>query len=127
MMIIGQDPYHDNGQAHGLCFSVPKGIQIPPSLVNIYKELESDIDGFKNPKHGYLGGWAEQGVLLLNATLTVRAHCANSHSNIGWQTFTDKIIQLISKEKRDVVFILWGSFAQNKGKSIDQVTENECT
>jgi len=120
VVIIGQDPYHDNNQAHGLCFSVKKGITPPPSLKNIYKELSSDIPGFVAPSHGYLEKWAKQGVLLLNASLTVEAHKANSHSNIGWQEFTDAVIRLINEQKKGVVFILWGGFAQKKGKIIDK-------
>ncbi|XP_055959389.1 uracil-DNA glycosylase isoform X2 [Patella vulgata] len=119
VVIIGQDPYHDDGQAMGLCFSVPKGIAVPPSLKNMYKELETDIPGFKSPSHGDLTQWADRGVLLLNATLSVQAHTPNSHKDYGWQKFTDKIIQVINENCKNVVFILWGNFAQKKGKLID--------
>jgi len=121
VVILGQDPYHDNGQAHGLCFSVKKGIDPPPSLKNIFKELKTDIEGFKPPNHGNLEKWAKQGVLLLNATLTVRAHQANSHSDWGWQKFTDAVVKIIDeKSDHPVVFILWGGFAQKKGKIINR-------
>jgi len=120
VVIIGQDPYHDIGQAHGLCFSVQKGVAVPPSLKNIYKELETDIKGFKTPKHGNLEKWAKEGILLLNASLTVQAHVANSHSKIGWLTFTDSVIHTLNKEREGVVFILWGGFAIKKGKIIDR-------
>jgi uracil-DNA glycosylase len=113
VVIIGQDPYHGPMQAHGLCFSVNDGISIPPSLRNIFKELKSDIN-FKIPKSGNLISWAQQGVLLLNSTLTVRLNEANSHSKIGWQIFTDKIISEVSSKKENIVFILWGAHAQNK-------------
>ncbi|ESO94375.1 hypothetical protein LOTGIDRAFT_175470 [Lottia gigantea] len=121
VVIIGQDPYHDDGQAMGLCFSVPEGITVPPSLKNIYTELKTDKDipGFKIPGHGDLTKWAKRGVLLLNATLTVQAHTPNSHKDYGWQKFTDKIIGIISDQCDRVVFILWGNFAQKKGKIID--------
>jgi len=120
VVIIGQDPYHDVNQAHGLCFSVCHGVKPPPSLVNIYAELESDIPGFKRPSHGNLTAWAEQGILLLNATLTVVAHKANSHQDIGWQTFTDAAIHALNSGGPDgIVFLLWGNFAQKKGKIID--------
>jgi len=119
-VLIGQDPYHDNNQAHGLCFSVKKGIKSPPSLVNMYKELTTDIDDFETPSHGFLEKWAKQGLLMLNATLTVVAHTANSHVKIGWQTFTDAVIKLLSDQKKDLVFMLWGGFAQKKGKIIDK-------
>ena len=108
VVILGQDPYHNDGQAHGLSFSVPAGIAIPPSLRNIYSELKSDIAGFDVPTHGDLTKWAQQGVLLLNATLTVRAHTAASHQKKGWEGFTDAVIAAISKEKEHVVFLLWG-------------------
>jgi len=124
VVIIGQDPYHDNNQAHGLCFSVKKGITPPPSLKNIYKELTTDITGFVAPSHGNLEKWAKQGILLLNASLTVEAHKANSHSNIGWQEFTDAVIRIINEKKKGVVFILWGGFAQKKGKIIDKKKHN---
>lgn len=113
VVIIGQDPYHNPGQAHGLSFSVPYSIAPPPSLVNIFKELESDL-GIPMPSHGNLENWAKQGVLLLNATLTVRAHCPASHSEIGWQRFTDTIIARLSEKKENLVFLLWGSYAIKK-------------
>lgn len=121
VVIIGQDPYHEPGQAHGLCFSVLPGVKTPPSLVNMYKELEGDVAGFKAPDHGYLMDWAKQGVLMLNATLTVRGgHTeANSHSKCGWQKFTDEVIRVLNARKEGVVFLLWGGFAQKKGKIID--------
>jgi len=119
VVIIGQDPYHGPMQAHGLCFSVNDGISIPPSLRNIFKELKSDIN-FKIPKSGNLISWAQQGVLLLNSTLTVRLNEANSHSKIGWQIFTDKIISEVSSKKENIVFILWGAHAQNKLSLIDK-------
>jgi uracil-DNA glycosylase len=118
VVIIGQDPYHGVGQANGLCFSVNPGMSLPPSLKNIYKELENDIS--KNPsENGDLSHWAKQGVLMLNATLTVRANQAGSHQNRGWEIFTDAIIKLINQEKNNVVFILWGAYAQKKGTFID--------
>ena len=107
VVIIGQDPYHEPGQAHGLCFSVQKGVEIPPSLQNIYKEMHDDI-GFDIPDHGCLKSWAEQGVLLLNAVLTVRAHAAASHRGKGWEEFTDAIIREVNRLDRPVVFLLWG-------------------
>ena len=116
-VIIGQDPYHEPNQAHGLSFSVQKGIDIPPSLHNIYKEMESDL-GITPPSHGDLSSWAKQGVLLLNATLTVRAHQANSHATIGWQVFTDKVISLLNESASPIAFLLWGSFAKRKGELI---------
>ncbi len=112
-LILGQDPYHGPGQAHGLAFSVQKGVQIPPSLRNIYKELESDL-GYPAPDHGNLEAWAEEGVLLLNASLTVRANQAASHSKIGWEHFTDRIIQILNEREQPMVFILWGRHAQAK-------------
>lgn len=118
VVVIGQDPYHGPDQAHGLCFSVNKGVKIPPSLKNIYKELESDL-GIKQASHGCLTRWAEQGVLLLNSVLTVESGKANSHRNIGWQQFTDSVIGLISQNKEHVVFLLWGSSAQAKRHLID--------
>ncbi|MFP4557144.1 MAG: uracil-DNA glycosylase [Bacteroidales bacterium] len=118
VVIIGQDPYHGPGQAHGLCFSVPKGITIPPSLTNIYKEINSDLH-LPMPSHGNLEHWANQGVLLLNATLTVRAHQAGSHQNKGWEQFTDAAIKAISEKREGVVFLLWGAYAQEKSKIID--------
>lgn len=120
VVILGQDPYHGEKQAHGLSFSVQKGVGIPPSLRNIYKELSTDIPGFKIPGHGDLTEWAEQGVLLLNASLTVRAGTPGSHQKRGWETFTDAVIQKISEEKKGIVFILWGAFAQAKSELIDQ-------
>lgn len=118
VVILGQDPYHGAGQAHGLCFSVPEGIPAPPSLKNIVKELESDLDQtFKNV--GNLQKWAEQGVLLLNSSLTVRAHNAGSHFGQGWETFTDAVVKKISDRKESVVFLLWGSPAQKKGRVVD--------
>ena len=119
MVILGQDPYHGARQAHGLCFSVKPGIAIPPSLANIYKELETDL-GFMRPTHGCLTYWAEQGVLLLNAVLTVESGRAGSHQGKGWERFTDKIIALLNENKRGIVFILWGSYAQKKGAIIDR-------
>ncbi|MFD1771291.1 uracil-DNA glycosylase [Sphingobacterium suaedae] len=119
VVILGQDPYHNDGQAHGLSFSVPDGIGLPPSLRNIYAELTTDIAGFRAPASGNLSSWAKQGVLLLNATLTVRAHQAASHQKQGWEEFTDQIIHLISQKLDHVVFILWGSYAQKKTVLID--------
>ena len=118
VVIIGQDPYHGHGQANGLCFSVNKGISLPPSLTNIYKELVSDV-GIAIPQHGNLSFWAKQGVLLLNSSLTVRAGAANSHQSIGWQKFTDATIKVISKENMGVIFLLWGGFAKKKSVLID--------
>ena len=119
VVIIGQDPYHGPGQAHGLCFSVPSGVTLPPSLINIFKEIENDL-GIPFPKSGKLTGWANQGVFLLNATLSVRAHEAGSHQKQGWEAFTDQVIQAISAQKEDVVFLLWGGFAKKKAKLIDE-------
>ncbi len=118
VVILGQDPYHGPGQAHGLCFSVQKGMIIPPSLKNIYKELAADI-GFVPPDHGCLSAWAEQGVFMLNASLTVEQAKPNSHSKIGWATFTDAVIKLISARRENIVFLLWGKFAQAKMLYID--------
>jgi uracil-DNA glycosylase len=118
VVILGQDPYHEPGQAHGLCFSVNDGIPLPPSLVNIYKELSDDL-GIQPAASGNLERWAKQGVLLLNATLTVQAHRAGSHQNKGWEEFTDAVIHRIAEEKEHIVFILWGSYAQRKGAFID--------
>jgi uracil-DNA glycosylase len=118
VVILGQDPYHGKGQAHGLCFSVPEGIKAPPSLVNIFKELQSDV-GIQIPNHGNLLNWAKQGVLLLNATLTVRASQAGSHQKKGWEEFTDSVIKTISDKKEGVVFILWGNYAKAKQTLID--------
>lgn len=117
-VILGQDPYHGEGQAHGLCFSVRKGVKPPPSLVNIYKELKSDL-GLRIPSHGCLTKWAEQGVLLLNTTLTVRENQANSHSKCGWQEFTDEVIKLLSQRSEPIVFLLWGGNARSKKQLID--------
>ena len=120
VVLLGQDPYHGAGQAHGLSFSVQRGVAVPPSLKNMYKELETDIDGFKTPAHGNLTHWAEQGVLLLNATLTVRASEAGSHQNRGWEIFTDAIIKALSEKREHLVFLLWGKYAQQKASLIDQ-------
>ena len=117
-VILGQDPYHEPNQAHGLCFSVRKGVPLPPSLLNIYKEIESDL-GIKEPDCGDLTKWAQEGVLLLNTTLTVRAHLANSHSKCGWAWFTDSVIKLISDNTENTVFILWGGNARSKAPLID--------
>ena len=114
VVILGQDPYHGPGQAHGLCFSVPEGIAPPPSLVNIFKEIEQDL-GIKPPRHGCLQGWAEQGVLLLNSVLTVEQHKAASHKGRGWEEFTDAIIDVLNQQRENLVFLLWGSYAQQKG------------
>ena len=119
VVIIGQDPYHGVGQAHGLCFSVNEGIAHPPSLMNIFKEISADLN-MPYPKSGNLEHWSKQGVLLLNATLTVRAHQAGSHQNKGWEQFTDAVISIISEQKENIVFLLWGGFAKKKGKIIDQ-------
>ncbi|WP_350307448.1 uracil-DNA glycosylase [Photorhabdus viridis] len=119
VVILGQDPYHGPNQAHGLSFSVQPGIPAPPSLVNMYKELVSDIPGFQCPNHGCLIGWAKQGVLLLNTVLTVERGNAHSHANLGWETFTDKVIAAINEHRSGVVFLLWGSHAQKKGNLID--------
>jgi uracil-DNA glycosylase len=119
VVLLGQDPYHNPGQAHGLSFSVPKGVAMPPSLVNIFKEIKTDL-GISLPSHGDLEKWAEQGVLLLNASLTVRKNEPGSHSKIGWLTFTNAVIQKVSDENKDVVFILWGRFAQEKQALIDE-------
>lgn len=119
VVIIGQDPYHGPGQAHGLCFSVNDGIAFPPSLVNIFKELKNDM-GVEKPASGNLTRWAEQGVLMLNAILTVRAHQAGSHQRQGWETFTDAVIRKLAEEREHLVFILWGGYAQRKGAFIDR-------
>jgi uracil-DNA glycosylase len=119
VVIIGQDPYHEPGQAHGLCFSVENGVDLPPSLVNIYKEIESDL-GHKSTTNGDLTSWAKQGVLLLNSTLTVSAHVAASHSGRGWETFTDAVIRAVAQNKNHVVYMLWGSFAQKKAEFVDE-------
>lgn len=118
VLILGQDPYHGPGQAHGLCFSVRRGVEPPPSLRNIFAELRDDL-GVEPPEHGNLEGWARQGVLLLNATLTVRARQAGSHQNKGWETFTDAVISAVSAKDTPVVFILWGAFARKKKALID--------
>jgi uracil-DNA glycosylase len=118
VVLIGQDPYHDDNQAMGLCFSVPAGVKPPPSLVNIFKELNNDL-GCRIPNHGCLIDWAKQGVLLLNAVLTVRAHQANSHKNRGWEKFTDAVIQAINARPEPVVFVLWGNYAKEKCKLAD--------
>lgn len=118
VVILGQDPYHGPGQAHGLCFSVPVGVLPPPSLVNIFKEIQSDLH-IPVPKHGNLEKWAEQGVLLLNATLTVRANLAGSHQKKGWEQFTDQVIRILSQQRTGIVFILWGRYAQAKEALID--------
>jgi len=118
VVILGQDPYHQVGQAHGLCFSVQKGVKMPPSLVNIYKELQTDL-GIAPANHGYLESWASQGVLLLNAVLTVEDSHANAHQGKGWEQFTDKVINVVNEQRDHVVFILWGSHAQRKGAMID--------
>jgi uracil-DNA glycosylase len=118
VLLLGQDPYHDEGQAHGLCFSVKLGTRPPPSLVNIFKELHNDL-GCKVPNNGYLVPWAEQGVMLLNAVLTVRAHKPTSHKNQGWETFTDAVIRALNDRAKPVVFLLWGAYSQKKIKLID--------
>ena len=119
VVILGQDPYHGAGQAHGLSFSVNKGIALPPSLRNIYRELEQDVD-FINPNHGDLTYWAKQGVLLLNDVLTVKAAAAGSHQKLGWEQFTEHVISFLSEQKSDLVFMLWGNHALKKGKKIDR-------
>jgi len=119
IVLLGQDPYHGEGQAHGLSFSVPKEVKTPPSLINIFKEIENDLN-IKNHGKGDLTKWAEQGVLLLNSTLTVRKNMAGSHQNKGWEQFTDKVISTISSKKEGVIFLLWGKFAQKKQKLIDK-------
>lgn len=120
VVILGQDPYHGPNQAHGLAFSVKPNIQPPPSLMNMYKELQSDIMGFQIPNHGYLVSWAEQGVLLLNTVLTVEQGLAHSHANFGWETFTDRVISTLNEQREHLVFLLWGSHAQKKGQFIDR-------
>ena len=120
VVILGQDPYHGPDQAHGLCFSVLPGVKPPPSLANIYKELAQDIGEFSIPEHGYLMPWAEQGVLLINTVLTVEQGQAHSHKHLGWEEFTDKVINEINQHKEGVVFLLWGAHAQKKGKNIDK-------
>lgn len=118
VVILGQDPYHGPNQAHGLCFSVLPGVRLPPSLLNIFKEIKNDL-GFDIPTHGCLQSWAEQGVLLLNATLTVEQAQAGSHQGKGWETFTDSVIAALNKHREGIVFLLWGSYAHKKGKIID--------
>lgn len=120
VVILGQDPYHGPNQAHGLCFSVMPGVKTPPSLVNIYKELNQSIAGFEIPTHGYLQSWAEQGVLLLNTVLTVEQGQAHSHAKIGWEQFTDQVIKALNDQHNDLVFLLWGSHAKKKGQGIDK-------
>jgi uracil-DNA glycosylase len=118
VVLLGQDPYHDDGQAHGMCFSVKPGVTPPPSLKNMYKELQDDL-GCKPPRHGYLQHWAAQGMLLLNAVLTVRAHTPASHANHGWESFTDAVIRAVSARTDPAVFVLWGGYAKKKLKLID--------
>lgn len=120
VVILGQDPYHGPGQAHGLCFSVRPGVTLPPSLLNIYKELESDL-GIARPTHGFLEYWARQGVLLLNSVLTVRMSAAASHQGRGWEQFTDAVIRLVNQRPEPVVFMLWGSYAQKKAAFVDSI------
>lgn len=122
VVMIGQDPYHNPRQAHGLCFSVQKGVTPPPSLVNMFKELATDVEGFKHPGHGNLTEWARQGVLLLNACLTVRENDPNSHAGKGWEKITDAVIKVISDRNHGVVFLLWGAFAQKKAICVDKVS-----
>lgn len=119
VVIIGQDPYHGIGQAHGLCFSVAENVAVPPSLKNIFEEIRTDI-GSPIPENGKLERWAKQGILLLNATLTVKARQAGSHKNKGWEKFTDAVIEKLSNEKKEIVFLLWGNYAKKKGKKIDR-------
>lgn len=119
VVILGQDPYHGPNQAHGLSFSVRPGIPAPPSLMNMYKELANDIPGFTIPQHGCLQSWAEQGVLLLNTVLTVEAGQAHSHANLGWETFTDRVISALNEKRDGIVFLLWGAHAQRKGSIIN--------
>ena len=119
VIILGQDPYHGEGQAEGLSFSVPKGVPIPPSLRNIYKELEANVAAFKSPNHGHLGCWAKQGVLLLNSVLTVEKNSPASHTNQGWEIFTDNVINLLNEKKDNLVFLLWGAYAGKKSNLID--------
>lgn len=120
VVILGQDPYHGAGQAHGLAFSVREGVAVPPSLLNIYKELVQDMAGFQIPTHGCLQAWAEQGVLLLNTVLTVRAGQAHSHAPLGWEQFTDRVVAVLNEAREHLVFMLWGSHAQKKGTIIDR-------
>lgn len=123
VVILGQDPYHGPNQAHGLCFSVKPGIKPPPSLMNIYKELQADL-GIVPPKHGYLESWAKQGILMLNSVLTVEPGLAASHQGKGWETFTDAVIEKLASQQKPIVFILWGAYAQKKGQNID--TNRHC-
>ncbi|CAO3683592.1 unnamed protein product [Umbelopsis ramanniana] len=120
VVILGQDPYHGDGQAHGLCFSVKKGVRVPPSLVNIYTCIKNDYPDFNKPNHGYLENWAKEGVLMLNTSLTVRAHEAASHANKGWEELTDAVINYVNEKKTGVVFMLWGAHAQKKGVKINK-------
>jgi uracil-DNA glycosylase len=120
VVILGQDPYHGPSQAHGLSFSVKPGVRPPPSLLNIYKELETDIAGFERPEHGSLVSWAAQGVLLLNSVLTVRDREPASHKNRGWEKFTDRVIHVLAEKRESIVFVLWGAYAQKKGAFIDR-------
>lgn len=124
VVILGQDPYHGPNQAHGLAFSVKPPVAPPPSLLNMYKELSEDIEGFQIPQHGYLIDWAKQGVFMLNTVLTVEQSRANSHAQIGWETFTDKVIAQLNEHRENLVFLLWGSHAQRKGNFID--TQRHC-
>lgn len=124
VVILGQDPYHGPNQAHGLCFSVLPGVDTPPSLVNMYKELQQDVQGFTIPNHGFLESWANQGVLLLNTVLTVEQSKAHSHAKIGWETFTDRVINVVNEYCENVVFLLWGAHAQKKGTAIDSDKHN---
>ena len=119
VVVLGQDPYHGPGQAHGLCFSVLPGVRVPPSLVNIYKEIRNDL-GVEPPDHGYLASWARQGVFLLNSVLTVERGQAGAHQGRGWEQFTDRIVALLSEQREGLVFLLWGSYAQRKGQMIDR-------
>lgn len=127
VVIIGQDPYHGAGQAHGLCFSVQPGIKVPPSLVNIYKELDRDFDDFKVPQHGDLSSWAEQGVLLLNTVLTVEDGNAHSHAKIGWEQFTDVVIEQLNAAHEGLVFLLWGGHAKKKAAKVDRAKHHILT
>ena len=127
VVILGQDPYHGPSQAHGLCFSVLPGVRTPPSLVNIYKEMQRDLPGFVTPSHGFLESWATQGVLLLNTVLTVQAGMAHSHAHLGWETFTDRVIERINSHCQGVVFLLWGAHAQKKGRFIDRARHHVLT
>jgi uracil-DNA glycosylase len=120
VLLLGQDPYHDAGQAHGLCFSVKPGIRVPRSLANVYKELEADLPGFRRPPHGYLAHWAGQGILMLNAVMTVRAHASNSHKNHGWERFTDAAIRAVNARQEHVVFVFWGNYARTKAHLVDR-------